>query len=152
MVAHLCQRIKLNRRPRFIGFEKSFFPNLTISSYLWQQSFNHNQTQISSLTQGFFYLPDNLRSRYFDLGIELLLKEVFLVKKNATEIYLVTNITPMKYTNRVSRLSYQIDAIVDLRTHTLFTTELLIEDEEIKPESGKSVKFTLHPRSWRNMI
>lgn len=152
MQPQLCHRIKLNRRPNYIGFEKAVFPNLTVSSYLWQRSFYSSQAAILSSNQGVFYLPDDIRSRYFDLGIELLLRDVFLVKKNSSEIYLVTKISPIKFTNRVTRLSYQINALVNLRTFILFKADLVIEDEAVNPKSSKVIQFFFDPRSWKRII
>ena len=138
----------LSRNVERIGFDKKYFPNLTMGSFLWERAFNSENKPVQTGGQGIVYLPSEAHRSYRYVMVDIVIKECFLRKSNETDLFIVTSVSIFPGTMRVEKLSYQLLSS-RLRNKTMmFESCLLIENAKFAPKISVSniEHLSLHER------
>jgi len=142
----------LSKPPEKIGFEKRFFPNLLMSSFLWGYAFDSEKKPIHTGSQGTVFIPLEVNRYYYYLRLESTLKEAFKRKASDVEILIITSTQTFYHSRRVNQLSYQILGSRQRMKTVLFESWIIIDNTKLSPKINVFTKEILPQKEWSRIL
>jgi len=142
----------IGKLPERIGFEKKFFQNILISSFLWSRAFDSEKEPIHTGSQGTVFLPFEVNRYYSYLRLESTLKEVFKRKAPDMEIILITSTQTFYYSMRVNQINFKILVSRQRAKTVLFESWLIIDNKKLSPPIKVFTKEILPQKEWSRML
>jgi hypothetical protein len=135
-----------------IRFNKKFFPNLTVSSFLWQRGFIDKRLQIPLGLLNVFYAPSLINIQYEGLLFEKVLHDLHRIKTPEVTLHLKTFIIPYPDTIRVSQIHFQVIVSKARISKILFNSYLEIGNKTNTPFVKPHNLEVIPSKEWSRIV